>query len=184
MFKNSLQRSLGISAVVSGLMISGAAWSQDAVNLMDREPTRQELIDALLPPEKTRGIKPIGRELEAQEEAVQAVDLAVQFEHNSSLLTDATKKMLSILADALQSDSLSGYSFMIEGHTDASGSDEYNLFLSKRRANSVVDYLTTQHGVDPKQLSPIGKGERELLNVSDPNDGINRRVRIRNMNAG
>ncbi|MGI9437263.1 MAG: OmpA family protein [Geminicoccaceae bacterium] len=184
-----MMRNMGIAAVTAiGLALPGIAWSGDAVNLMDRQPTEQELIEALTPPQKTRGIKPVGREeelqLPVQEEPIASVDLAVQFELDSAVLTDATKNMLTTLAGALQSDGLSTFSFMVEGHTDATGPENYNMSLSERRAEAVVDYLVSQHGVNAAQLSAIGKGEGELLDASNPNDGQNRRVRIRNMNAG
>jgi outer membrane protein OmpA-like peptidoglycan-associated protein len=177
-----------VAVTAIGLLMPGLAWSEDAVNLMDRQPTEQELIEALTPPQKTRGIKPVGREEEVQapvqEEPIASVDLAVQFELDSAVLTDATRSMLSTLAGALQSDGLSTFNFMVEGHTDATGPDGYNMSLSERRAKAVVDYLVTQHGVNPTQLSAVGKGERELLDASNPDNGLNRRVRIRNMNAG
>lgn len=179
-------RNLTTAAVAAiGLLLPSAAWAADAVNFLNRQPTEQELIEALTPVTKmkTRGIKPVGREEQAQEEAIGSVDLAVQFEHNSSVLTEETKQVLSTLAGALQSESLKTFSFMVEGHTDATGPEDYNMSLSQRRARSVVDFLVSQHGVDPGQLSPVGKGESELLNAADPNDGLNRRVRIRNLDA-
>ncbi len=179
-----VKRPLAIAALAAGtLLLSDAAFAQDAVNLTDHEPTEQELIEALTPPMRTRGIRPVARENDVREEATQAVDLSVQFEYDSSVLTEATKQTLSTLAGALSSDSLSSFNFMIEGHTDASGPDDYNMGLSQRRAQSVVDYLTSQLGVSPSQLSSVGKGEHELLDAANPRSGVNRRVRIRNMGS-
>ena len=48
-------------------------------------------------------------------------------------------------------------SLYVEGHTDAKGSDKYNLTLSQRRANAVVRYLADK-GVNPTKLEPRGFG--------------------------
>lgn len=55
------------------------------------------------------------------------------------------------------------------GHTDASGTDEYNIALSERRAQSVADYLA-RLGVDPAKMSVVPKGETELTGLGDDKD--------------
>jgi peptidoglycan-associated lipoprotein len=52
-------------------------------------------------------------------------------------------------------------SVYVMGHTDASGTDEYNIALSERRAQTVADYLA-RLGVDPAKLQIVPKGETEL----------------------
>jgi OOP family OmpA-OmpF porin len=68
----------------------------------------------------------------------------------------------------------------IEGHTDSDGEDAYNLDLSNRRAQSVVNWLVAQ-GIDATRLGPVGKGEAEPVASNDTADGkaLNRRVDIR-----
>ena len=66
---------------------------------------------------------------------------------------------------------------VIEGFTDASGSDDYNFALSKRRAYSVVRYLAEQ-GVDASKLKARGYGKMRPR-TSDPYDPANRRVEVR-----
>jgi outer membrane protein OmpA-like peptidoglycan-associated protein len=51
----------------------------------------------------------------------------------------------------------------VSAHTDAIGSDNYNMELSKRRAKAAVDYLISK-GINEKRLVPIGYGETKLLN--------------------
>lgn len=60
----------------------------------------------------------------------------------------------------------------VEGHTDQTGSEQYNLQLSERRANAVKNALT-QKGIDPARISPVGMGE--CCPVSSDN-AANRRV--------
>jgi outer membrane protein OmpA-like peptidoglycan-associated protein len=70
--------------------------------------------------------------------------------------------------------------FLIEGHTDAVGSDAYNLDLSKRRAVAVALYLVNQMGISPDRLAVAGKGKTEPL-TDDPYDAANRRVQFARM---
>lgn len=72
-----------------------------------------------------------------------------------------------------------GEIFLIEGHTDAVGSDEYNLDLSRRRAESVKQALTTYYSIDPKNLATVGYGERFPRIRTDEAEEENRRVTIR-----
>ncbi len=68
--------------------------------------------------------------------------------------------------------------FLIEGHTDAVGSDAYNLKLSKLRAESVKKALTTYYVIPAKNLRTVGLGERFLkIPTADP-EPENRRVSI------
>jgi outer membrane protein OmpA-like peptidoglycan-associated protein len=67
----------------------------------------------------------------------------------------------------------------IEGHTDDIGSDDYNLGLSQRRADSVKSFLT-QQGIDSKRIVAIGKGEHQPIadNESEGGRQQNRRVEV------
>lgn len=69
----------------------------------------------------------------------------------------------------------------IGGHTDAKGSDEYNIRLSNRRAKSVYDYLVGVGGISPARLVPMGYGERMPIatNSTDPGRQLNRRVEFK-----
>jgi OmpA-OmpF porin, OOP family len=69
--------------------------------------------------------------------------------------------------------------FLIEGHTDAVGSDVDNLSLSDRRAESAATLLTQQFGVPPENLTSQGYGEQYLKEQTDGPSRINRRVTIR-----
>ena len=68
---------------------------------------------------------------------------------------------------------------LIEGHTDAVGSDEDNLSLSDRRAEAVAEILTREFQVPAENLSTQGYGEQFLkINTPGP-ERANRRVAIR-----
>jgi outer membrane protein OmpA-like peptidoglycan-associated protein len=73
--------------------------------------------------------------------------------------------------------------FMIEGHTDAVGSDAYNDPLSKKRAEAVKAALLEYYVIDPRNIATVGLGERYLkIPTPDPEEE-NRRVTIRRVTA-
>lgn len=67
----------------------------------------------------------------------------------------------------------------IEGHTDAQGSDTYNLDLSQRRAQSVVSWLTS-HGIVATRLTAMGYGKTKAVsdNATPQGRALNRRVEL------
>jgi outer membrane protein OmpA-like peptidoglycan-associated protein len=68
---------------------------------------------------------------------------------------------------------------LVEGHTDATGDDRYNLDLSRRRARSVTRFLQLQ-GLEPQRLEAVGYGiERPVAdNETAAGRKRNRRVEI------
>jgi len=73
----------------------------------------------------------------------------------------------------------------LTSHTDSRGTEEYNLSLSQRRANAVIDYLL-KNGIRKKRLNAEGKGEMDPLYRCDSDEAcsendhaINRRTEIK-----
>ncbi|MBA2920530.1 OmpA family protein [Sphingomonas sp. MAH-20] len=109
--------------------------------------------------------------------ARRSLDMRLTFDLNSAELTPEAMAQADIFAKTLQESTAAAGTFVIEGHTDSIGSRASNLDLSRRRAQSVVAYLT-EHGVPPSRLKAIGYGfdhPRDGLPASDPS---NRRVEI------
>ena len=98
----------------------------------------------------------------------------MNFDFNSDQLTPTARQNLDQFAKALQDPRLKGERFEIDGHTDATGTEDYNLGLSERRANSVVSYLAS-HGLDSSSLIAKGFGKTKPR-VADPYSPENRRV--------
>ena len=69
--------------------------------------------------------------------------------------------------------------FMIEGHTDAVGSDEDNLSLSDRRAEAVARILTEYFNIPIENLVTQGYGEQFLKVATQAAERANRRVAVR-----
>ncbi|WAP69926.1 OmpA family protein [Jiella pelagia] len=82
------------------------------------------------------------------------------------------------LATALTDPRLADKRFVLFGHTDAAGSDAYNLELSQRRAESLAGALVRASGLPRGRFVTSGRGERDLKNPYDPEGAENRRVQI------
>jgi outer membrane protein OmpA-like peptidoglycan-associated protein len=72
-----------------------------------------------------------------------------------------------------------GLKIVLEGHTDSIGGDEYNMTLSRNRANSVRSYLVGQ-GLDPGSVAAQGFGKTRPVadNISAAGRQMNRRVEM------
>lgn len=108
-----------------------------------------------------------------------AASLLITFETNSATLTTRARQSLDVVARALKSESLGAYRFSIEGHADPRGNEGDNLELSRARAESVAAYLSEQHQVARARLSAIGKGQAEIINLTQIDAPENRRVTIK-----
>jgi outer membrane protein OmpA-like peptidoglycan-associated protein len=150
--------------------------ADDVTSFMNRTPSVQEIVEALYD-QPTRGIRP------ARSEETRAADFRVLFAFDSSALSLDARTILDRIGLALGQSALAPSAFMIEGHTDAVGSDGYNLGLSERRAAAVRDYLIKRHGLTPDRLAAVGRGEYDLLAGVAPDSADNRRVRLRNLGA-
>lgn len=126
----------------------------------------------------TRGIcVGTAEECEVTQAKPKPFDLLVNFDKNSANLTEPARDNLMEFSKALKDPHLTGARFEVEGHTDASGTENYNLSLSERRAKAVVTFLSEQ-GVDTSKLIAKGYGEASPL-TSDAYDPQNRRVQTR-----
>ena len=109
--------------------------------------------------------------------------LVIYFDLDSNDLTLRTQRQLSIVAHLLKTDTEK--KLTISGHTDALGSDTYNLDLSKKRARQVMRFLASS-GVAPSQMNIVsfGKSRPRVPNTSDDgsdapdNRRVNRRAEI------
>ncbi len=129
-------------------------------------------------PGTTRGVKvdAIGcfREVELR---------GVLFDSSSSELSAADKARLDEAIGnfkRLPADVAKGTSIVIEGHTDNTGSEAYNLALSQRRADSVKQHLVSG-GLPDSAITTVGKGFAEPVDSNSTREGraSNRRVVVR-----
>ena len=123
------------------------------------------------------------RDLEGAE--VERVGEGIKITFNSGLMFDldsytlrpATKENLADLSKTLKK--YDDTNILIEGHTDNTGTDEYNLNLSEKRASEVGTFLTSQ-GVQRSRITTEGYGEGQPIADNDTQAGRqqNRRVEV------
>jgi OmpA-OmpF porin, OOP family len=103
----------------------------------------------------------------------------VNFGLNQAKLSADEKAKLDTLASSTSSHKR--YFIAVEGYTDATGGADYNLALSRRRADAVVQYLAGEKNVDFNRIHMIGFGDMKPV---DPDKtraarAKNRRVEVK-----
>jgi len=176
--KNFMNMAMGIFIICCFTVMAAA---QDELDLGSRTPTMEEITNAFAPePAKktkkytTRGFEPAPKSVEKPK----SISMEIKFEKNSFQLTSKAQETLDVVGQAFNTNELGKSSFTIEGHTDASGDNSYNLKLSQQRAEAVKAYLIKRQHVTSGRLDTVGKGETELLDQGKPYSSRNRRVRI------
>lgn len=187
-------------------VISAAnAQSVDASTIVDRlkpkeAPRTRSLTRSLVKPDAgnaedaaflkslpTRGIRIEQRkkldEIVAKQD-LPRIDITINFDYDSATIRPESLADVDELGKALSSEALSSYRIVLNGHTDAAGSDGYNQDLSERRAAAVRDYLIGSFAIDANRLIAIGYGEERLKNTDDPLAAENRRVEVINLTNG
>lgn len=99
-------------------------------------------------------------------------DSGLMFDFDSYTLTSGTKNNLTNLAKTLTK--YDDTDVLIEGHTDAKGSNEYNMKLSEQRSEAVENYLMGQQ-VKGTRITTKGYGEEQPISTVDEQ---NRRVEV------
>jgi outer membrane protein OmpA-like peptidoglycan-associated protein len=113
-----------------------------------------------------------------------AGDVTVLFKFNSAELTNDGKQRLDQLVSG-EVGNLKRYFIAIQGFTDKIGPAEYNLNLSRRRAEAVQTYLVAQHNVPVFRIQIVGLGKDKPVNDQKTRDDRekNRRVEVTVFNA-
>ncbi|MCX7141884.1 MAG: OmpA family protein [Proteobacteria bacterium] len=150
-----------------------------------RVPSAEEIIRRLQLPQispqdlRSNAVAVEGRRARVQESP--SIDLQINFEYASARLTADARIVLDNLGGALTDPALRASRFRIGGHTDARGSDTYNVALSRQRARSVAQYLMSEYQIDAQRLDIEGFGRSQLLDPGNPEGAVNRRVQITNL---
>jgi outer membrane protein OmpA-like peptidoglycan-associated protein len=109
------------------------------------------------------------------------IDLEINFDYNSADISAKSLASVQALGRALSNAELKGSTFVVAGHTDASGGEEYNQNLSERRAESIKKYLVDKYGINGTDLVTVGYGKSKLKDPGQPMAEANRRVQVVNM---
>jgi OOP family OmpA-OmpF porin len=108
-----------------------------------------------------------------------AFGFRINFRFDSAVIPADAYEYLDTVGTVLHSEP--DVSIVVEGHTDAKGSDAYNMKLSDRRAKAVETYLVQKHQIAVSRIHAVGKGEMEPL-TANPFDQTNRRVQFARSN--
>ena len=108
-------------------------------------------------------------------------ETSVHFGFNKDNLTPKAKEALDQLANDVQN--TKGYIITVEGGTDSVGSKDYNYDLSERRADSVIQYLASQHNIPAHKVYLVGLGKDKPVEPNNSREGRakNRRVDVQLM---
>ena len=129
---------------------------------------------------ETEALKRLGATVRTEDnKTIISLTGEVLFRFDEAELLPIAKQRLAAVAKVLKETSDGGQPFVIEGHADSRGTDEYNEGLSQRRAEAVRDYLVAQ-GVSEDMVETVGKGEQDPIASNSTAEGRanNRRVEI------
>ena len=159
------------SSWVSLLILPAVLFFSDAVFAQD-ETTLQQYMKALNP-----GVTNVAIGVSKP-----TLTMHLEFKYNSAELTPETINQLNTLSKALLDQALRKYIYIVEGHTCNQGNKQYNLDLSQKRAQEVVDYVVKTTGLSKEQFQAKGYGASKPFASNDNEDGRqkNRRVVIIN----
>ncbi|RWC00614.1 MAG: OmpA family protein [Mesorhizobium sp.] len=173
------QEYLSTDEIVKGLTSSGAVGKGLSLGLTSDQQQQIDEAAALgksITVEKRRQVA-----VAIRAAGLPAIEFQIDFDFDSADIRPDSQGTLSRLAEAMMKPELEKARLLVNGHTDSKGAEQYNLELSVKRAESVVDFLVTKFRIDPGRLVPIGFGETELKNRDDGAAAVNRRVEVVNL---
>jgi outer membrane protein OmpA-like peptidoglycan-associated protein len=109
------------------------------------------------------------------------IDLDINFDYNSAAVGAAAQPGVKALGEALSDAGIKNSTFVIAGHTDGKGGDDYNQALSEKRADAIKRFLVDKYKIPAANLVTVGYGKNQLKNKNDPFASENRRVQIANV---
>lgn len=162
-------------AAIAMLLSVVSARAADAPMPIFVEPPPAETLANILFPRRLRGID--------RQSEPDAFGMMIHFDLNSAAIKPESLPLLESIGEMLALERLKNKAIVIEGHTDARGTESYNQDLSEQRAAAIKRYLAQSFGIAPSRLVTVGYGKTHLQDAADPLNGINRRVVFRTMQS-
>lgn len=206
MTRQNTTRWTKLGATFATLLLAGSlVTTANTTSFAQQRPSSTDILEALKPAPKTRGLTTTPKQMEDQKflqtirgktraltldertkvadiaKDKQKIDLEVYFDYNSADIVQRAVPDLMELGKALSSPDLRGGTFLLGGHTDAKGGEEYNQKLSERRAASVKKFLQEKFQIADESLVTAGYGKEQLKKPGEPFAAENRRVQIVNL---
>lgn len=168
---------LGLPAAIVAAQDSSELTAEELALLFAKQKTRGLVLVPTGQSDTIETIEGLPLEPELTYVAVEKEDqinIQVAFDFDSASLREDQKPKLVTLCEVMKI--IDVELFQIVGHTDSSGSAEYNQTLSLLRAQEVKRYFVSDCGVAEHRLMAIGVGESSPLDAGDPKSDANRRV--------
>jgi outer membrane protein OmpA-like peptidoglycan-associated protein len=166
-------RKLALSCLAIAAL-SSSALAQTVVHYRDGQAVDPQQVAQIL---NTRVVKTRSLRLLNEPAPAKALSLPVHFAFDSATITPSARPQLDALAAGIKM-LPPAQKVVVEGHTDAVGTEPYNLQLSQRRAAAVKSYLVSMHGIPADRLDIVGYGEKRPIDGADPLAAENRRVQF------
>lgn len=167
----------GLVAGCTAVLPLAAAAADEPVDLGEKVPETQAITEGLFPEDACKDLLQAGYKCMGFKPAVRFSLPTATFKLGSAELPDLLRTQLDRFAEVLRGKRGTGRVVRIEGHADATGSEDINLPLSQKRAEAVKDYLV-KNGADATMLQAVGMGSKAPKISKDPAAAENRRVEI------
>jgi outer membrane protein OmpA-like peptidoglycan-associated protein len=105
-------------------------------------------------------------------------NVAISFDVDTPIILPESYETVGRIADAMVNAPLLPYSFLIVGHSDATGNRPANVILSQRRADALRDVLANTFKISTKRLQSLGVGEEQFIDQAHPSSPVNLQIQI------
>lgn len=144
---------------------------QEALAMLDKKFYQTHQISRVVPncpPEPAPEVPPVVEKVK--------IELKVLFDIDKSFVKPQYYSEIERAVDYMKR--FPDTSVTLEGHTDSTASDEYNIGLSQRRMNAVRKIMIERYGIAPNRIKAVGYGERQPIDTNATPEGRqqNRRV--------
>ena len=158
---------------------TSSAFAQSVVRYREGEAVDPQQVAQILNTRvvKTRSLRLLDQPGAVEAPPAKALSLPVHFAFDSDRIAPSARPQLDALAAGIKMLPPTQV-VIVEGHTDAVGSETYNMTLSQRRAAAVKEYLVSVHGIDAARLKDVGYGLFRPIEGMDPLSAENRRVQF------
>lgn len=109
-----------------------------------------------------------------------SIRIPIRFEYNSTTVDPETARNIRVLADSLTADTFRGQNFRFIGHADVRGDAQYNMELSRRRAETIYDAIIDIEPALAGRIQVSGMGESAPIAFGNTEDAhrLNRRLQV------
>lgn len=154
-----------------------ASVSSGEVKMFDSPLPAEEMGNILFANKSSNpGVKT--RTIVISNKAVDSIGFPIKFQFNSAGILNESRSFLDEVGKMMTLEKFSQEKVVVEGHTDAHGSQKYNHLLSERRASAVKDYLLQNYQIPEGRLLVAAQGESKPLSGKSPFASVNRRVQF------